>query len=91
MFLSVVHLRELKCSMCEAILAVAGARSFIVDDKGDPLAFSQDEPPEALAVQFVCRNGHVTELNVPDEIGAEESLLTPDEAPIAADARAVRP
>ena len=39
-----------------------------------------------MAVQLTCPNGHAVELNVPNEIAAEETLTTPDEAPIAADA-----
>jgi hypothetical protein len=89
MFLSLVHLRELRCHACDAVLATAGARSFIVDSDGDPLRFVQDDPPAELIVQLACPNGHVTELNVPNEISAEESLQTPDDAPIGTDAYAV--
>lgn len=89
MFLSLVHLRDLPCHGCNEMLATAGARSFIVDSDGNPLAFSEDDPPAEMVVQLACPNGHVTELNVPNEISAEDTLQTPDEAPIAADAYAV--
>jgi hypothetical protein len=85
-FLAIVHLRELRCAQCESALAVAGARSFIVDAQGDPLLFSSDDPPAEMVVQLSCASGHTTELNVPNEVSAEEALITPEEAPIAADA-----
>ena len=40
-----------------------------------------------MLVELACKNGHVQELNVPIEIAAEETLSTPDDAPIAVDAR----
>lgn len=86
MFLSIVHLVALKCEECSADLAQPGARSFIVDSQGDPVQFSADDPPAEMVVELSCPNGHVTELNVPNEISAEESMTTPDEAPIGADA-----
>lgn len=89
MFLSLVHLRELRCHACNAEMATPGARSFIVDSDGNPMRFSQEDPPAEMVVQLACPGGHVTELNVPNEISAEESLQTPDDAPIAADAYAV--
>ena len=85
-FLSVVHLRDLHCSLCNALLGSAGSRSFIVDDDDNPVNFPEGDPPAEMIVQLRCPNGHVTELNVPNEISAEESLQTPDEAPIASDA-----
>lgn len=85
-FLALVHLRERRCLQCNALLGAAGARSFVVDDNGDPLNFSQDEPPEELRVELVCENGHATTLRVPDDLGAEDTLVTPDGAPIARDA-----
>jgi hypothetical protein len=85
-YLNLVHLRELQCEHCKAVLAPAGARSFIVDQSGNPVNFSQDDPPAEMVVQLSCPDGHTTELNVPNEIAAEEALTTPDEAPIAADA-----
>ena len=89
MFLSLVHLRDLPCHGCNAVLATAGSRSFIVDSDGNPMPFSEDDPPAEMIVQLACPNGHVTELNVPNEISAEDTLQTPDEAPIATDAYAV--
>ncbi len=86
MFLSLVHLRELRCALCEALLATPGARSFIVDSDGNPYAFPEDKPPEEMLVRLTCPNGHVLEMNVPGEVSAEESLQTPDDAPLATDA-----
>lgn len=86
MFLSLVHLRELRCESCNVLLADAGARSFIVDADGNPVTFPDDQPPEELVVHLACPNGHVTELDVPAEIAAEDSLDTPDDAPIGVDA-----
>jgi hypothetical protein len=86
MFLSLVHLSELRCEECRDALAQPGARSFIVTLDGDPVEFSADDPPAEMVVHLLCRSGHATEVNVPNEIGAEESMNTPDEAPIGADA-----
>jgi hypothetical protein len=86
MFLSLVHLTQLRCEECKDILAEPGARSFIVTLDGDPVRFSPDDPPAEMVVHLLCRNGHANELNVPNEISAEESLNTPDEAPLGADA-----
>jgi hypothetical protein len=86
MFLSLVHLTELRCEQCGDVLAEPGARSFIVTPGADPVVFSSEDPPAEMVVQVLCRCGHANELNVPNEISAEESLNTPDEAPIAADA-----
>lgn len=85
-FLSLVHLRELQCEECRKVLATAGARSFIVDGDGNPVHFSEQDPPAEIVVQLLCRNGHATELNVPNEIAAEETLTTPEEAPLGTDA-----
>lgn len=85
-FLSLVHLRDLHCEQCKALLASAGARSFIVGDDGNPVNFAQDDPPAEMVVALHCPAGHATELNVPNEISAEETLITPEEAPIAVDA-----
>ncbi len=49
-FLSLVHLRELRCEQCGAIVAQAGARSFITDQAGDPLYFATDDPPAEMVV-----------------------------------------
>jgi len=86
MFLDLVHLLELRCQECSAVLAPAGARSFIVDGNGNPVNFSQDDPPAEMVVYLACPSGHITELNVPNEISAEETLITPEEAPIGVDA-----
>jgi hypothetical protein len=86
MFLSLVHLRELQCEFCKATLAPAGARSFIIDGDGDPVKFSAEDPPAEMVVQLSCPSGHTTELNVPNEIAAEETLTTPEDAPIGVDA-----
>ena len=88
-FLALVHLRERRCVQCNALLGSAGARSFVIDERGDPLNFSKDEPPEAMEVELVCQNGHATTLRVPDDLGAEETLATPDGAPIGRDATIV--
>jgi hypothetical protein len=86
MFLSLVHLNELRCEECGEVLAEPGARSFIVSLDGDPVEFSPDDPPAEMVVHLLCRSGHANELNVPNEISAEESMSTPDEAPIGVDA-----
>lgn len=88
-FLALVHLRELRCEQCHAVLAAPGARSFIVDEAGDPLNVAQEEAPEEMMAAIACPNGHETMLFVPNEIGAEETLVTPADAPIALDARIV--
>jgi hypothetical protein len=89
MFLNLVHLRDVRCALCDTQLAAAGSRSFIVDANGDPVNFSSDDPPAEMVVEIACPNGHLTQFSVPGEIGAEESLQTPEEAPIGADARMV--
>jgi hypothetical protein len=86
MFLSLVHLTELRCEDCSQLLGAPGARSFIVDRDGNPVQFSPDDPPAEIVVHLLCSRGHANELNVPNEISAEESMSTPDEAPIGADA-----
>jgi hypothetical protein len=86
MFLSLVHLSELRCEQCSELLAGPGARSFIVNLDGDPVQFSAGDPPAEMIVHLLCSSGHANELNVPNELSAEESMMTPDEAPIAADA-----
>jgi hypothetical protein len=85
-FLSVVHLRELRCTLCSNILAQAGARSFIVDAQGDPVHFSPENSPDEMVVEITCANGHITALNIPSDVSVEESMMTPDEAPIGKDA-----
>ena len=86
MFLSLVHLRALRCALCDKLLAEPGSRSFIVDANGDPVSFPADNPPEEMTLEIVCEQGHVTQVSVPHEVGAEESLTTPDDAPVARDA-----
>ena len=39
-----------------------------------------------MTVEMACPNGHASTLLVPNEISAEETLMIPDRAPIAADA-----
>jgi hypothetical protein len=85
-YLALVHLRDLNCEACGAPLAVAGARSFIVTEDDEPLAFEADKVPEEMTVELRCPVGHTTQMFVPNEIGAEETLQTPEEAPIGADA-----
>lgn len=85
-FLSLVHLRELRCPLCSKEIAAPGARSFIVDGDGNPVHFAEERPPQEMTVALQCRNGHTTEISVPNEIAAEETLATPEDAPIAADA-----
>lgn len=88
-FLALVHLRERRCPQCNALLGAAGARSFVVDQRWDPVSFSQDEPLEHMQVEVICENEHATMLRVPDDLGAEETLVTPDGAPIGRDAMIV--
>ena len=85
-FLAIVHVRELTCAQCGAQIAEAGARSFIVDGAGSPVSFDETAMPEEMTVEIACPNGHRTTLYVPNEVSAEETLGTPDGAPIAADA-----
>jgi hypothetical protein len=88
-FLALVHLRERRCPECNALLGAAGARSFVIDERGDPVNFSQDEPAEEMRVALACENGHTTTLRVPEDLGAEETLAIPDGAPIGRDAMIV--
>ncbi|MEO9169551.1 MAG: hypothetical protein ABI282_07230 [Candidatus Baltobacteraceae bacterium] len=85
-FLALVHLRELRCADCKALLAQAGARSFVVDVNNDPLKIPESDTPEEMTVEMICPRGHTTVLFVPNEIGAEETLLTPSGASIGSDA-----
>ncbi|GAC1388244.1 MAG: hypothetical protein NVSMB31_01910 [Vulcanimicrobiaceae bacterium] len=85
-FLDVVHIRERRCAVCGDFLARAGARSFIVDSDGLPVAFAEDDPPQAMHVSMTCGNGHATELHIPGDVSAEATMMTPDDAPIAVDA-----
>lgn len=85
-FLSLVHLKTRVCAQCGAALGEPGARSFVVDATGSPINFSETDSLAEMLVEIACSNGHLTELTVPLEIAAEESLLTPDDAPIGRDA-----
>ena len=85
-FLAVVHLRELDCPECGERIAEPGARSFIVDAAGSPVAFDEGSIPEEMVVEVACARGHRARLYVPNEVSAEETLSTPEGAPIAADA-----
>ena len=85
-FLALVHLRELRCGQCNTLLADAGARSFLVDKGGEAINFSEGEPPEEMTVAVFCPQRHENVLYVPNEIAAEETLYTPEDAPIARDA-----
>ncbi len=86
MFLSLVHLSQVRCEQCSALLAEPGARSFVVNAAAEPIAFSADDPPAEMVVHMVCPQGHTTELDLPNEISAEESMSTPTDAPMGADA-----
>ncbi|MDQ2681573.1 MAG: hypothetical protein M3Y21_11245 [Candidatus Eremiobacteraeota bacterium] len=85
-FLNLVHLREMRCSICNNVLASAGSRSFVVDDHRDPVWFAEDQEPVEMIVEITCPNGHSTNIAVPNELAAEPALQTPDDAPIALDA-----
>lgn len=85
-FLAVVHLRELLCPDCGTKIADAGARSFVVDPQGEPIGFDEEHMPEEMPLTVTCPRGHVARLLVPNEVGVEETMATPDGAPIAADA-----
>jgi len=39
-----------------------------------------------MTVELVCPNGHRSALSVPEDLSAEETLATPDSAPIGRDA-----
>lgn len=86
MFLSIVHLRERRCGICNDLLAAPGARSFVVAADGSPEPFDRDDPLAEMTVEIRCANGHATQLFLPNEISAEETLLTPDDAPLGRDA-----
>lgn len=87
MFLALVHLRELRCPECGELLAAPGARSIVVDARGDALYFDETQEPQALNAVIRCSRGHDVELRVPDQVSAEEVLTTPEDAPIGRDAR----
>lgn len=85
-FLAVVHLRDLGCQECGAQIAAPGARSFVVDLEGAPILFEEDGMPSEMALTIACARGHLSTLLVPNEVSVEETMATPDAAPIAADA-----
>jgi hypothetical protein len=85
-FLALVHLRELRCAECNVLLAEAGARSFVIDASGEAINFSSNEPPEEMEAVIMCPSGHENVVFVPNELGAEETLYTPEDAPIGRDA-----
>ncbi len=85
-FLAIVHLQPATCAECGAPVAAPGARSFVVDAQGSPVWFDPSDPPAEITVEVACLNGHAVTLLVPNEISAEETLMIPDRAPIAADA-----
>lgn len=85
-YLALVHVRAPECPVCGTVLAPAGARSFLVDAQGLPFAIRADDRPAEMTVEIACPNGHRLGLVVPDEISAEETLDTPESAPIAPDA-----
>jgi hypothetical protein len=85
-FLAVVHLRELECPECGATIAQPGARSFVVDPQGGPLLFDEESAPSEMTLTIACPRGHHATLLVPNEVAVEETMTTPDAAPIAADA-----
>lgn len=85
-FFALVHLQEARCAQCGALLAAPGARSFVVAPDGAPFFFDPGDLPAEMTVEMPCPNGHALTLLLPNEISAEESLMTPEDAPIAADA-----
>lgn len=89
-YLALVHLRELRCAECRVLLAAAGARSIIVDEQDEPVHFAAQDAPQEMQVELTCANGHATLLYVPNEIAAEETLQTPDDAPVGLDAMLIR-
>jgi hypothetical protein len=86
MFLAIVLLQGARCAVCGASLAEPGARSFVVDAQGSPVAFDPSDPPAEMTVEIACPNGHALTILVPNETSAEEALMIPDRAPIAGDA-----
>lgn len=85
-FLAVVHLRDLRCRECGAEIAAPGARSFVVDLQGAPVLFDEQSIPDEMTLTIACPRGHLATLLVPNEVAVEETMATPDAAPIAADA-----
>ena len=85
-FFAVVHLREFNCPECGARIAEPGARSFVVDPQGAPVLFDEQNMPGEMTLTIACPGGHVATLLVPNEVAVEETMITPDAAPIAPDA-----
>ncbi len=85
-FLAVVHLRDLACRECGAVIAAPGARSFVVDPEGAPLVVDEQSMPSEMTLTIACPRGHLTTVLVPNEVAVEETMATPEDAPIAADA-----
>jgi len=85
-YLAVVHLRELDCAECGAKIAEPGARSFVVGAGGSPIHFDEEKVPHEMTLTIACPQGHRCTLLVPNEVAAEETMATPEAAPIAADA-----
>jgi hypothetical protein len=85
-FVALLHLRPLACPQCGAPVTAPGARSFVVDAEGAPVFFEPEATLERMTVEIPCVNGHAVPLRVPDDVSAEEALMTPDDAPIAQDA-----
>jgi len=85
-FLALVHLRELRCAQCKELLAAAGARSFLVDTRGNALSFDEQHEPAEMTASIWCSRGHESVLLVPGDVAAEEVLITPEDAPIGRDA-----
>jgi hypothetical protein len=85
-YLALVHLRDARCSQCGLPLAVAGARSFVVDASGEPIGYDPEQQPESMTVEIVCETGHANTFFVPNELAAEEVLRTPEDAPLGRDA-----
>lgn len=85
-FLAVLHVRPLACPKCGARITAPGARSIVVDSEGAPVFFTPEAVPENMTVEIPCANGHVVALRVPDDLSAEETLMIPDDAPVAENA-----
>jgi hypothetical protein len=85
-FVAVLHLRPLACPRCGAPITAPGARSFVVDAEGSPVFFAADAASEMMTVEIPCANGHAVSLRVPEDVSAEEALMTPEDAPIAQNA-----
>jgi hypothetical protein len=85
-FVAVLHLRPLACPRCGAPITAPGARSFVVDAEGSPVLFAADAACETMTVEIPCANGHAVLLRVPEDVSAEEALMTPEDAPVAQNA-----